>query len=74
MLFKQKMQRSNGFKDFERKFSKISRRKTSKTLKISKTQTIQEDKETYIEEKDFIFPLKRHVIREEMLSDLDKRK
>lgn len=42
MLFKQKMQRSNGFKDFERKFSKISRRKTSKTLKISKTQTIQE--------------------------------
>lgn len=35
------MQRSDGFKDFKRKFPKIFRRKTSK---ISKTQTFQEDK------------------------------
>lgn len=67
------MQRSDGFKDFKRKFSKIFRRKTSK---ISKTQTFQEDKKTCIKEKDFIFPLERHVTtnREEVLSNLDKRK
>lgn len=44
------MQRSDGFKDFKRKFPKIFRRKTSK---ISKTQTFQEDKKTCIKEKDY---------------------
>lgn len=57
---------------------KISKENFPRKFLGKKTQTFQEDKKRKIKgkEKNFIFPLKRHVTtdREEMLSNLDKRK
>lgn len=55
---------------------KISKENFPRKFLGEKTRTFQEDKKTKIKGKDFIFPLKRHVTtnREEMLSNLDKRK